>query len=321
METLWILIGIGVVVFTFFDFFTTTLSGNGFGALSGLLNRLLNRLIIRNRNHMLFRASGPIHLLFTTSLWLVLLFGGTLIIFTASEEMVINMSSKLPASFSDRFYFTAYLLSTLGIGNFIPGNNTAEVLAGIFSFTGFILITTGLTYLLSVVQSVMKKKELAFYICTLGDDVEQLYQYFKKENNLSSLVSDTSNLRQQILSNSSSYLAFPTVNYFVTVEREKALIVQLAILYEVMLVLKKEWHNDESRMMRVNTVIRAIRKYLNMGLEKPSSSDHDPEGLQKLRSLWNKHGYSSIGDADMDVHFSSSLKYAGWKWEHVYQQR
>jgi len=89
-------------------------------------------------------------------------FCGTFIIFTSGEEMVIHGTTSLPADKTERFYFTGYILSTLGVGDFVPGNDTSRVLVGILSFTGFILITTGLTYLLSIVQAVLKKKELAF---------------------------------------------------------------------------------------------------------------------------------------------------------------
>ncbi len=48
----------------------------------------------------------------------------------------------------------------------------------------------------------------------MGKDVEEIFNFFKNQEELSSLVSDASDLRQQILKNSSSYLAFPMGNYF-----------------------------------------------------------------------------------------------------------
>ena len=190
METIRIVAGLLVIVITFLDFFHTTLSGNGFGFISEVINRLLNRLIIQNKDRGIFIYSGLTHLLINTMVWLVLLFLGAFIVFTAGDEMVIHEMSGLPANNYERFYFTAYVLSTLGIGDYVPGNETSQVLAGILSFTGFILITIGLTYLLSVVQANLKKKELAFLISTTGKDVEEIYNYFKKEDGLSDLVSD-----------------------------------------------------------------------------------------------------------------------------------
>ncbi|MGB7784779.1 MAG: ion channel [Salinimicrobium sp.] len=319
MQTLQIAAGFVLIVVIFLDFFHTTLSGNGFGFLSRLVNRILNRIIIQNRSRTIFNYSGVTHLLVTTMVWLVLLFVGAYMIFTAGQDMVINESSKLPADYTQRFYFTAYVLSTLGIGDFVPGNGVSDVFTGLLSFTGFIMITTGLTYLLSVVSSVLSKKELAFYISTMGADVEELYHFFKKEDNLSGLISDANNLRQEILKNASSYLAFPMVNYFLTKERESALVVQLALLYEVLVVLKMDWEVGTVQHAKICTILNAIEKYLKLGLEKPDADLHNKEKLNTLRSSWRKFGYIYKKNTEIDLQFTSSLAYAGWNWEEVYK--
>lgn len=319
MEILQIIAGIVIIVLTFLDFFHTTLSGNGFGFISRGLNRLLNRLIIQNRDRSIFRFSGLLHLLMTAFVWLALLFCGTFIVFMAGEEMVVNGTTFLPATMSERFYYTSYVLSTLGIGNLIPGNETSEILTGILSFSGFVLITTGLTYLLSVVQTVLSKKQLAFFISTLGNDVEEIYLFFKKDENLDGLLSDANDLRKQILQNASSYLAFPMANYFLTKNRNSALIVQLAVLSEVLMVLRMDWEENSPQYAKLCTLINAIEKYLNLGLENPDDDLHNQEQLDTLRSFWMKFGYTFKKKTEMDKRFTSSLYYAGWNWKGVYK--
>lgn len=319
MEILQIVAGIVVIILTFLDFFHTTLSGNGFGFISRELNRLLNRLIIQNKDRSIFRYSGITHLLITAFVWLALLFCGTFLIFTAGEEMVIDGTTFLPATNSERFYYTSYVLSTLGIGNLIPGNETSEILTGILSFSGFILITIGLTYLLSVVQAVLSKKELAFFISTLGNDVEEIYLFFKKDENLDGLLSDANDLRKQILQNASSYLAFPMTNYFLTKNRNSALIVQLAVLSEVLMILRMDWEEESLQYAKLCTLINAIEKYLNLGLEGPDDALHNQEQLETLRGFWMKFGHTLKKDTKMDRRFSSSLFYSGWSWKEVYR--
>jgi hypothetical protein len=321
MEKLQIIAGIGVVVLTFLDFFHTTLSGNGFGFISRELNRLLNRLIIQNRSRSIFRFSGLTHLLITTFVWLSLLFSGAYLIFTAGDLMVVNSSTMLPATTSERFYYTSYVLSTLGIGNLIPGSETSEILTGILSFSGFIMITIGLTYLLSVVQAVLSKKQLAFFISTLGGDIEEIYLFYKKDKNFESLLSDASDLRKQILQNASGYLAFPMANYFLTNQRKSALIVQMAILYEVLMVLRLDWEEDSSQYAKLSAVIHAIEKYLNLGLEGPEKGLHNEDQLNTLRSFWGKYDYIFKKNTEIDQRFTSSLCYAGWNWVEVYKTK
>ena len=318
MQQLQIAFGSFIVVFTFLDFFHTTLSGNGFGKMSGILNRVLNRIIIQNQNRKIFNFSGLTHLLTTTFVWLSLLVFGTFIIFTSGELMVIDGATKLPADYVERFYYTTYLLSTLGIGNFVPGNETGEIISGILSFAGFVLITTGLTYLLNVVNSVLSKKQLAYFISTLGNDIAEIYQFFKKENNLNGLISDSSDLRKQILENSSSYIAFPMVNYFLSRDRESAVIVQLAILYEVVVILRLDFDKDSMEFSKLTTIINAIEQYLNLGLEKPSKEDENEKLLLTLRGYWLNFGYRYERNSKIDRQFSASLKYSGWNWREVY---
>lgn len=319
MEVFQIIIGILIILITFLDFFHTTFSGRGFGFLSGALNRLLNNIILQNRSRSIFNFSGLTHLLITSFVWMALLYWGTFIIFTAGDEMVINSTTHLPATTVQRFYFTCYLLSTLGIGDFIPGNQTSQVLAGILSFTGFVLITTGLTYLLSVVQAVLGKKELSFLLSTMGCDVEQIYKFYKQEDDLSGFVSDAENLRQLILKNASSYLAFPMVNYFLSKERDSALIVQLAALHEVLEVLKMDWAPNTIEHTKINVVINAIEQYLKLGLESPEDAPDKLDSLTTLRSFWRKYGYVYKRYSDMDRRLTASLRYAGWNWKEVYR--
>ena len=319
MQTFQVVLGLFIIAVIFLDFFHTTLSGNGFGVLSGLTNRLLNRVILLNKDRKIFLFSGMIHLLVTAILWLGLLFLGAFIIFSSGEDMVVNGTSLLPANYTQRFYYTGYVLSTLGIGDFVPGNSTSRILTAILSFSGFILITIGLTYLLSVVQAVLKKKELAFYLSTLGEDIEKMYNFFKKEENLDTLMSDATNLRQKIFENASSYLSFPIVDYFLTRDSNSALIVQMAVLYEVLMVLKKDWDPDSIQFAKINGIIQAIEKYLDLALEKPNSSDHNEEKLKTLRSYWRSRGYVYRRNKVVDQRFTTSLGYAGWNWESVYK--
>ncbi len=319
MQTIQIALGLFIVVLIFLDFFHTTISGNGFGIFSRIINQLLNRIILQNRNRKIFLYSGITHLLVTTFLWLAILFLGVFIIYTADEQMVVHGTTGIPATKVERFYFTGFVLSTLGVGDFVPGNEVSKVLTGIMSFSGFILITTGLTYLLSVINAVLAKKQLSFFISTIGEDVEEIYNYFKKQDDLSTLISDASSLRQQILQNASSYLAFPMSNYFLSRERKSALIVQLATLYEVLMVERLKWHKETIQYEKLTSIINAIQKYLDLGLEEPEAGEYNPEELNTLRSFWKKHGFDFTSNSYVDKQFSSSLQYAGWHWKDVYR--
>ncbi|NJY63892.1 two pore domain potassium channel family protein [Salinimicrobium sp. CDJ15-81-2] len=319
METAQIVIGLTIILFTYLDFFHTTLSGNGFGIFSRIINQILNRVIIQNRSRVIFKFSGLSHLLVTTFLWMLLLFIGSYTVFNAAEEMVVNATTGLPATHSERFYFTGYVLSTLGIGDFVPGNDTSRVLTGILSFSGFVLITTGLTYLLSVINAVLNKKQLSFLISTTGKDVEEIFNFYKQQEDLEYLISNAGDLRQQILQNASSYLAFPMVNYFLSKMQESALILQLARLHEVLMVIRLDWKDETVQYKKITVILKGIEKYLELAIEKPNAASHNAEELKTCRSYWMKYDYYLEGKQSIDQQFTSSLKYAGWNWKEVYK--
>lgn len=250
---------------------------------------------------------------------MLLLFIGAYTVFSADEEMVVNGTTGLPATHPERFYYTSYVLSTLGVGDFVPGNDISRILTGILSFSGFILITTGLTYLLSVINAVLSKKQLSFFISTMGKDVEDIFNFYKQQEDLENLISNAGDLRQQILQNASSYLAFPMANYFLSKSHESALILQLARLYEVLTVLRLDWKEDTVQYQKVTVVLNGIEKYLELAIEDSDAAKHQEEELKTYRSYWMKHGYYFENKKKVDQQFTSSLKYAGWNWKEVYK--
>lgn len=310
-------LGLVILIFTFFDFFHTTLSGRGYWYISAGVNDLLSRLILKNKNKRFFDYSGLIHVLATALTWLLLLTLGSFIINVSSDEMVINAETKRFATLGERFYYTCYLLSTLGIGDYIPGNSLSRILSGILSFSGFILLTTGLTYLLSVVNSVLNKKELALSISTLGADIEEMYVYFSMEEG-ESIKGKSNVLRQAILQNSSNFLAFPIINHFMTRRRSRATEVQLATLYEVMMVLYSEFPEGSIQRSEIKAILNAVETYLQLGLEDETDYDFDPDRLQEIRLFWPLRGKEYVSNPWKDRTINAALESSGWSWVDVY---
>lgn len=320
MTTLLVIVGFLILAVIFFDFFHTTLSGRGFWYISAKINSILSKIILQSSSKRLFEFSGLIHVLVTALVWLLVLIAGTFLIFISSERMVVDSNTNIPADMTERFYYTCYVLSTLGVGDYKPGNDLSLVLTGLLSFSGFILLTTALTYLLSVVNSVLEKKKMALTISTMGDDLGSLYDYLQREQG-AGLGDIGGDLRQSVLRNSSNYLAFPIVDHFLTQKKERAAEVQLASLYEVLKVLQQEFSEGSTQMAHINNNIKALEGYVGKGLEDPDDFDFDYKKLRELRKFWQTRGQSCKGDRDLDKLFNASLKSAGWSWEEVYDEK
>ena len=319
MELLLLIIGFLILISTFLDFFHTTLSGQGFGWMTGKINRFLGRLILQNRKTFIFKYSGILHLLFTTLFWLLMLFLGAYIIYSSSPEMVITSDSKIPASQLERFYYTGFVISTLGIGDYIPGNDLSRLITTFLSFSGFILLTTALTYLISVVNTVLQKKQLAIYISTFGNDINEIYNSVITPEGANLLIRNTNSIREMIIRNSSNYIFFPIVQYFLSGKKEDALELQLVRLYEVLTVLRFQFEKGSRQALKIKSIIATIVNYIDLGLEKQDDYSFDPKEIQKHRQFWSQHSLTYPSQPRADKAINASLESAGWLWEDVYE--
>lgn len=318
MEHFLLLLGLLILVVNFFDFFHTTLSGHGFGIISEKLNKLLGKLILKVRHSLVFKYSGFIHLMATSLTWLLFLIGGCFLIFSSWELMVVDSQTKDPASLVERFYYTGYVISTLGIGDFVPGNDLSRVLTSLLSFSGFILLTTALTYFLSVVSAVQQKKLLAFYIASLGDDINKLYNSAIAAEDFNSLLNSSSSLVEKILQNASSSVFFPVTQYYLTSKKDASLELQLVRLREVLVALNYQFEENSAESLQLKSILTAISKYLQLGTEEAANFNLGSEDLSVQRKFWQRHGLNFKADPEVDNALNATLKRAGWGWEEVY---
>ncbi len=318
MQILWLFLGIGIVILTFVDFLFTTLSGNGFWKISGGANKMLSTWILSNSRSSLIPVSGLLHIILSTALWLFMLLAGCFLIYMSSDTMVVASTTKEPANLLERFYFTCYTISTLGMGDFEPGNNLSKILTGLLSFTGFILLTVAMTYLLNVINAVLQKKQLAFFISSMGKDPLSLYRFYTSNADLNPLLNHSSDLRQLIIQNASSYGYYPVVHYFLTTDRKYSVEVQVASLYEVLLKLQEDCQPESSQLAVIKSLQNAIAIYMEMGIQSKEQYDTDQEQLKALRQHWHRKKFKVPASTDLDHAVTASLKSAGWDWSDVY---
>ena len=319
MQTVLIVAGLFILILNLADFFHTTLSGNGFGKISAVVNDGLSVLILRSHNKSWFKYSGLIHVLVTTSVWLLLLLLGIYLIFISSDKMVVHVETGNPASYIERFYYMCFVVSTLGNGDFVPGNNLNRVFTGIFSFSGFILLTTALTYFLSVVKAVLQKKQLALYISSMGKDVKELYFYLNTTEHSQLLKENGHQLRKMIIVASSAYIFFPVVQYFLTEIERASTELQLARLHEVLLVLQNDFSKNSDNFKRIYSLRKSISYYLSLGLEDQEDYRSKPLEVKNQRQFWKQLEQTCSPASKMDNRLHAALQGAGWTWADVYK--
>ncbi len=80
----------------------------------------------------LLKSAGISVILTLIVMWLGLLWLGLFLVLLGDYDSVVTSSKSLPASALDKLYYSGYVLSTLGNGDFKPGSRVAIGYGGLF---------------------------------------------------------------------------------------------------------------------------------------------------------------------------------------------
>ncbi|WP_077589262.1 hypothetical protein [Planococcus lenghuensis] len=123
MEWIYLVAGIGLLLFVTIDVFWTTLwVDGGAGPISSRLSRFLWKMTrgISRGHPLLLSLAGPAVLATTLLTWIGLLWLGWLLVFSGDIHSVVDTRDDKPINWSERVYFMGYIIFTLGVGDYIP---------------------------------------------------------------------------------------------------------------------------------------------------------------------------------------------------------
>ncbi len=238
------LAGIVLVAIAMLDVLWTTLSMTGGGPLSTGLAREIWRSVHGLRHWTgasstrLLQLAGPGILLSSLLLWIVLLWVGWTLLFSAAPDAVRALQTGSPASLAGRVYFTGYTLFTLGIGNYVPAPGVWEIATAIASLNGLFLITLSITYLVAVLSAATRKHQLATVIATLGRTPHDIVRRAWTEESSTSFSTHLAQVVPMIEMHARSHLAYPVLHYFHSPDRRAAVSLRLAALDDALLLMK-----------------------------------------------------------------------------------
>ena len=241
----WLLALLGVVLIgvTIVDAVWTTLSTGGGGPVTDRLSNWLWRGVLFARNngssgrHGLLTMLGTLNLLMIIGIWILLLWTGWTLLFSADPGSVLNSATRQPANLTSRIYFTGYTIFTLGIGNFVPEGGFWEVLTAIASINGLFLITLAITYLLPVVSAAAQKRQLAAVVSDLGRTPEGIVLRAWNGRDFEGITNHFAQLVPLIEGHAERHAAYPILHYFHSPSRRAAASPNLAALDEALLLM------------------------------------------------------------------------------------
>ena len=324
-EIVYLVAGTLLLLIIGFDFFFTTLSGSGAFIITKSVSKAAHQLILwagKAFGRKIYSLSGMLVNLSVLSSWVLLAWFGLFLVFSFHPEGITN-SKGSPASAVERLYFTGYVLSTLGIGNFKPTIPFFEILTSLFSFFGFVFFTTSMTYLVSISSAIINKRSLGLAIRNLGASPDEIVGILLNMDT-SFAYQQLSNLQHAINKHTTYYQAYPVLHYFNNPHKESSLSINFAVLDEALSIMlssrNKKYLKQEIQPLRkaISHFFQRIEgKYGEKAEAVPPVNWynlHLPEGIlqenfEELSTLRDRR--KVLGDL---------LKSEGYSWRDVYPE-
>lgn len=331
MQILVIAAGVAVLSFTVLDFVWTALSMQGAGPLTGRLSRAVWQLLLRlprmgNRSLWLMSA-GPIILGVNLIGWVLLTWIGWTMIFLGAQDAVLDATLQQPAEFWDRVYFAGTAISTLGVGDFVAGTPLWRFLATISALNGLVLITSAITYIVSVLNAVIQKRTLAASISILSETPQDIVISHWNGHDFAEMEALLSSFPNRIIGFAQQHLAYPVLNYFTSRQAATALAPSLARLDEALTLLRCGVPAEVGPAPRGMAALRkAIALWLDTMVVIERNLPRDPPAPPDLAAL-RLAGVPTLSEA-VYLHNVRALVprrrmmlymviYGGWDWEDV----
>lgn len=297
-----LLLGITLLVVVVVDALWTTLwvDGSG-GPITSWATTWMWRgalAAIGRQHHHRLSLFGPIILMSTVVMWIALLWAGWVVLFGSEGSSLLHAHNQTPADWSARFYFVGYMMFTAGNGDFSPNGDSWQVAGALTNASGMLVATLAITYLLSVVSAVVRKRAFASAVTGLGMEPEDVIRNAWDGRDLHTLDSTLNSLASQLSTLSEQYLSYPVLQYYHAARPDKSPILAIAVLDDALTLLRFGVHEEQ----RPNPVIlRASRAAVASFLDTlPSAFIHaapqapPPPDLDRLRQL----GIPTVNDAD-----------------------
>lgn len=283
------------------DVVWTALGTHGGGPVSGpftmALWRVARRIFAARQNHRLLSFAGSMILALQLVLWTLMLWVGWILIFSARDGALVNSQTHAPADLPSRMFFCAYMLSTMGNGDFAPARGGWQIAASIGTLSGLGILTLAITFVLQVLTAVVQKRQMAAYINDIGAVPREILRCSWTGVRFDSLADHLVQLTQLVPLYTEQHLAYPVLLYYHSENERTSATLRLASMYELVLLLR-DGVAEEARMppMVIEPLYRALQGFAHTIRGEwvdPADEAPPPPSLSILREL----GIPTVDDA------------------------
>ncbi|MBJ7881642.1 potassium channel family protein [Gelidibacter salicanalis] len=331
----YILLSVGALLYfgVISDIIMTTLTVKGGGWMTSKISHWLWNVFFvlsgRNGKSSLLTHAGYVLLVTVMMVWVIALNSSFILILMSETDAIINSTTKLPADIWQKIYYSGFVLSTLGLGDYIPSSNFWRIVTILFSFTGLIFITMSITYFIPVLSAVIKKRKLGIELSSLGDSPQDIVINAMSVNDFDHFKFHMLTLSSDLVEHSENHKAYPVIHFFHNNNKENAIILQIAKLNEAIYIIKNYVNTDvEANIRLLSNMESAINNYIEVVIEVGSAQlkDYNVDKIKmnelKRKGLLKPNLQNKKPDKKMQRRQSvlyTLIKYDGWEWNDVIQ--
>jgi hypothetical protein len=205
---------------------------------------------------------GPTLLVLIVTVWVCLLLSGFACLFWVTLGAGIQASDgQTPTDFTAAFYYSGYMLTTLGIGDLVPKTDLYRFLAIVEAALGFSIFTLTITYLLAVYTALSQRNifamNLHYQSAQTGDAIELLARH-GAGGDFNQARQDISNMATNLLTLLESHHAYPVVHYFRFKENHYALARIGLIAMETATLIRSALNQEKYRSLIYSTAVAEL---------------------------------------------------------------
>lgn len=240
MQFIWAVLGVLLLLFVTIDIIWTTLwVDGGAGPLTNFMTSLLWKGLKKvGPKDKVLEQAGPVILVVILMTWVLLAWLGWFLILLFIDDPLINTIDSRSLNRLDLFYFAGTIIFTFGNGDYAPSPGVMQILTTLMSGYGMIILSLGISYILSVMEGVVHKRRLAKDISSIGSSTEEFLatiydgsEFYDVSSTLDSLSSDLNQtaIQQQ---------AYPLLSYYHSGDTARSLSYVLPVLADSLFVVK-----------------------------------------------------------------------------------
>lgn len=267
MNYLTLTAGIVIVTLIVTDLAYTTFSSKGAGLFTNMITKATWNTALKiagnDGSKKFLEHVGIVTIGFIIVFWFLLIWFGSSLIFCSSETSIIHFETGKAADTAEKFYYSGYTLSTLGVGDYVASEDIWRILTVVLSLSGFMLITTAISYMLPVLSADVAQKRISSYINTMGGNPQDILINHWRGDDFNSLENPFLELTEQILTHNQLLLAYPILYCFHDSATYKSTAVSIGKIDETLTILLINIPEENRPQERVVSSLReAITYYL-----------------------------------------------------------